>query len=147
MGCDCSLFIIFDFKMKVIFILLFIIATKQGAAQIYSYKVEAIVNRIDVRCMECCDGGTDVAYCEDIRNIKLDSVLNVVYKELKKEMDSASFGKIKIEQREWLKKRNANNKSNASKVNKDDVAERASVVMEDSNFIEQRLVYLSKKLK
>lgn len=133
--------------LKNIFVLLFAIVAEQGIAQISRYQVEATMNRIDFSCKVCCDSGTNVAYCEDIRNIKLDSVLNVVYNELKKELDSANFRKLKREQKNWLKKRNANNANNAAKADKNEERDRALVVSEDSYFIEQRLAYLSKKLK
>jgi len=137
--------------MKGIFISLLTLVAQQGLAQVSPREIEASVNRIDVSCKNCEDSGGKISYCEFVRNTALDSILNVVYKELRKEMDAASFGKLRDEQREWLKQRDDNNSANTAKMDKGDggnATDRALVIVKsDSDFLEKRIVYLTKKIK
>jgi len=138
---------------KILFILLFVIAitTKKSIAQISPNEIKARMNEIDSFCQNCIDAGTNnFVDCETIRHNKIDSILNAVYKELKKEMDTGKFSEFKKEQRLWLKKKDANYASYAVEMRKSDAgveADQAMTINNDSNFIEQRIIYLLKKLK
>lgn len=130
--------------------------TKQGLAQILPKEIKAKINEIDSICQSCLDAGTNnFVDCENIKRPKMDSILNVVYNELKKEMDPARFKKLKKEQRVWLKKRDANYASYTAKIGESQAtlgaawgleADKAMAVSSDSYFIEQRILYLLKKI-
>ena len=138
-------------KVISVFLLIILLITQQALAQISPKDIKVKIKEWDKTCQACIDAGTNnFVTCEYTRHDKLDSVLNLVYKELKKEMDATAFEKLKTEQRTWLKKKNENHLEYRAQIGKSGAgpeADEALMISSDSDFIEQRIVYLLGKFR
>ena len=70
-------------------------------------QIEKQIDKLDAVHQECLDEGVNMPNCATIFYSQMDSILNVVYKRLKKQMDTAEFKELKRSQVAWLKKRDS----------------------------------------
>ena len=65
------------------------------------------VSKLKTSYQHCLDGGSGMKNCSLDYYDKSDSLLNVTYKNLKLKLSSKEQSKLKKEQQEWVKKRDA----------------------------------------
>lgn len=98
----------------------------------------------------CLDKGENMFECANIFYKQMDSTLNVVYKLLKKQLDTTQFKKLKIDEVKWLSERNVNfRKFNKDAQTNELGLEIGSVFAENQKayFVKDRVIFLLKKLK
>lgn len=86
--------------LQILHILLLIFLSKTSLAQ-----DERVINYMAKKHQACFDKGVDMLGCSVRYYRKMDSMLNVVYNNLRARVISKDKGVIKKEQIEWLKKR------------------------------------------
>lgn len=63
------------------------------------------VEILESRYQNCLDKGVNMLVCSEKYYFQMDSMLNVVYKKLKKQMSTTQFSILKREQIQWLRNR------------------------------------------
>lgn len=106
---------------------------------------------MEITCQNCIDMGTNnFVDCENTFYKQMDSILNIVYKQLKTQMDTNQFSIVKKEQILWLKRRNSFFKSQDSEIGKSGggvEADKALAIHKEALFVKDRIEELLKKLK
>lgn len=110
--------------------------------------------RADITTMEntrqkCINEGRGSVDCEQIFYNEMDSILNVVYKRLKKQMDISEFNKLKADQIAWLKKRDtyAGKQDKEAPTGAGIEVGKSFAIRQDAFFVEDRIKELLNKLK
>lgn len=96
----------------------------------------------------CLDKGINMLGCSELYYHQMDSMLNVVYKKLRKQMSPSQGAKLKVEQLKWLSKRDQYFKNitlyEEGVLEKED---REMVVIDKkADFVKERIIELIKKL-
>ena len=108
------------------------------------------INDMEKTCQHCIDVGTNnFIDCENIFYKQMDSILDAVYKSIKREMNTSNYEKLKKEQKEWLKRRDNYFKKQEIEIGKSDVgleADRALAIHKEALFVKDRIMFLLKKL-
>ena len=84
---------------KLIFIIIFTFSISN-----YSQTLEVVTN-LENKYQECLDNGNGMKECAEKFYSTSDSLLNIPYKNLKLKMNLTEQNSLRIEQRNWLKKR------------------------------------------
>jgi uncharacterized protein YecT (DUF1311 family) len=131
-----------------VIILIALCATIQSTAQITKKQIEVQVNNMDSASQACDDKGISFIDCGNTFYEQMDSMLNLVYKHLKKQLDTATFIQLKQEQLTWLSKRNKYFKEVDSDREGKELGVDASVgftLNRKASFVEDRILFILKK--
>ena len=99
---------------------------------------------------DCLDGGIHMAGCSETYYGAMDSILNVVYQRLKKQMDAAEFKELKASEVEWLKVTSKKFKKFDKEANEHELGPNMGMATAYDNkakLVEERIRYLLTKLK
>lgn len=113
-------------------------------------QTEKQLNEMDDIHQNCLDKGENMFECANIFYKQMDSTLNVVYKLLKKQLDTTQFKKLKIDEVKWLSERNVNfRKFNKEAQTNELGLEIGSTFAQNQKayFVKDRVLFLLKKLK
>jgi len=109
------------------------------------------INAMEKACQSCIDAGSyNFISCETTFYKQMDSLLNDIYKQLSFQMDSAQFEKLKIDQRAWLKKRDAYAKNKDTEIGSSGAGvetDQALAIHQKALFEKERVIELLKALK
>ena len=111
------------------------------------------VNDLAEKHQACLDEGKDMLGCTSRFYSQMDSLLNLAYNNLRKKMSEADKNALKIDQRDWLKKRDAYFKKQEQEVTKEMDAPKSQwgemqyMVLYDAeaNFVKDRVTVLIRK--
>ena len=108
------------------------------------------INKDEQSCKDT--GANNFFNCSQKVYKQADSLLNVVYKGLKAQMSLTEFDQLKEEQKQWLKKRDANaleidKEASHSLQQSGNEASAALAIRRKTSFIEDRIIELLKKTK
>ena len=92
-------------KITFTFLVVFGIAFS-SLGQITKKQIEEQINVMETSHQSCKDSGVDFIRCANVFYKQMDSMLNVVYKLVKGQLDTVEFKQLKQEQLKWLSKRN-----------------------------------------
>jgi len=140
-------------KIIVCLFLGLILITNQTFAQVekQSIQIEETLSHLEKVNQDCVDAGTNSFIdCSKVFYDKIDSILNVVYKQIRRQMSEPQFNKLKKEQIAWLKKRDKFFKQVDVDVKKENAgveAETALAINRKAYFVEGRIKELLKKMK
>ncbi|MGN6568966.1 MAG: lysozyme inhibitor LprI family protein [Flavipsychrobacter sp.] len=116
-----------------------------------SLALSNIITQAQTECQACVDAGTNnFVDCENRHRKTVDSVLNIVYGMLKKQMDPNSFAVLKKDELAWIKKRDQYIHKEAIDQQGDDAgieANQALLIHKEALFTAERANYLIAKLK
>ena len=103
------------------------------------------IDALEKKNQECLDKGVNMLNCSQNYYIQMDSLLNVVYKRIKGELNTNSKEILRIKQLDWLKIRDAEFKKIDSKETglgngSDDLM---SKTQEKANYVKERVFYLT----
>jgi len=111
------------------------------------------IEQINKAGEDCAHAGINSAIdCSQKLYNQADSILNVVYNSLKAQMAPTAFAQLKTEQKQWLKKRDANalelgKQARYNRGQADNEASAALAIRQKASFIEDRIMELLKKIK
>jgi uncharacterized protein YecT (DUF1311 family) len=108
-----------------------------------------ILKNLDSKHQTCLDKGEAMMLCSYAYSKQMDSLLNVVYKDLMKGYNEDQQNKLRTEERQWIKKRDQELKKVYSTVNKLRETnefvpqdERMFAYAEEANFVRKRVLEL-----
>lgn len=109
------------------------------------------VEYLEKQCQLCLDKGLYMLGCSQQYYYQMDSLMNVVYKELRSSCDSIQKKNLKLEQLKWLKKRDGIFKKNLVEVQKENrinnfIPQDDEMIMIQGNgdFVKERVLKLMK---
>jgi uncharacterized protein YecT (DUF1311 family) len=140
--------------MKTLFLFISIVAATFISINLHAQNGKTIV-RIEEAEQACLDSGVNMLGCAKKFYFQMDSLLNVVYSNLRLTLDSSQKAVLKKEQQLWLIKRDAYFKKTFAVFKKknpdrwEDTAQDDAMLMYESNseFVKNRILYLMWKLK
>jgi uncharacterized protein YecT (DUF1311 family) len=110
---------------------------------------ESVLERIDTQHQDCLDLGENMIACSSEYYKKVDSMLNVVYKAVLKDLANTEKTDLRNEQREWLTNRNNKFREIDNEAKKDSLGsmERMTAVEDKAGYVRERVDELIGKLK
>jgi uncharacterized protein YecT (DUF1311 family) len=110
---------------------------------------ESALEKIDAQHQDCLDNGENMAACSGTYYHAIDSMLNVVTREVVKQASNTEKTEMRTEQHDWLQARNAKFKEidEAAKKDGEGSADRATAVEDKATFLRERLDEMAGKLK
>ena len=125
---------------KYFILLLFLFGIKSNSQTLKTVK------DMEISYQKCLDKGQDMRGCAVIYYTKSDSILNVVYKKLRKKLNDSEKEKLKAEQVAWLKKRDQYFKKEYSKLKKENDFEEGSSDF-DMVYYDKKSQFVIKRVK
>lgn len=110
---------------------------------------ESVLEKIDAQHQDCLDNGENMAACSGTYYHAIDSMLNVVTREVVKQASNTEKTELRTEQHDWLQTRNAKFKEIDETAKKDGEgsAGKATAVEDKATFLRERLDEMVGKLK
>jgi uncharacterized protein YecT (DUF1311 family) len=107
------------------------------------------VKTIERKYQLCLDEGTDMTGCTNRFYTEMDKTLNTVYNKYSATLAQAEKDKLKTEQKEWLKQRDARIKKQIQVLNRksDNNDEIMALRNENAVFVKQRVLLFIKKME
>lgn len=105
------------------------------------------LDSLETREQRCLDKGEDMLGCSEVRYAQADSILNHVYRGIRKRLNEAQRTVLKSEQLAWLKKRDQKYKADYAESSDDFAGPDLQMIVrhKQSVFVEERIVELIKK--
>jgi uncharacterized protein YecT (DUF1311 family) len=131
--------------MKNLFFLLFFLLFVQNVTAQTIKEVKTIERKYQL----CLDEGSDMLGCTNRFYAEMDKILNTVYNKYSATLAEAEKDKLKTEQKEWLKQRDARIKKQIQVLNRKSNNNDEIMALRNENavFVKQRVLLLIKKME
>ena len=134
-------------KATTIYILISVLCLSSYKSAAQKSITPQLLEHIDSLHQTCLDSGANMWNCANDFNNQMDSLLNVVYRNVKSKLTPEQFQTLKQEQLKWIRKRDdvyskTNNENTKDGLSATDAS--MAALDQEAEFVKERILYLLK---